>query len=210
MRTCVLWSAAVGLVLEAGFLHGDTAQDTQANRIAGLIKQLGDNRYARREAASKGLEAVGQQALPALRRMAVASKDAEIRRRARLLVHTIHQRLPRLAYKGKEDSSVGVNGFTRYQLTVLNRAAYPTEWFKPSPDLPPIGLNRQASRTIVEIYDGNGVRLYGFCALRCGEHLDRLWFAVRQGAPPPEQVYIVLYDRKLGRSYKSNLVNVGN
>jgi hypothetical protein len=210
MQPCVLGSVAGGLILATGFLHGDTGQDTQANRIAGLIKQLGDNRYASREAASKGLEAIGQQALPALRKAAAASKDAEIRRRARMLVHTIHQRLPRLACKGKEDYSVGGNGFTRYQLTVTNRAAYPTEWFKPSPDLPPIGLNKQASRTIVEIYDGNGVRLYGFCALRCGEHLDRLWFAVRQGEVPPQQVYIVLYDRKLGRSYKSNRVKVGD
>jgi hypothetical protein len=204
MRAFVLVSAVVGAA--SGQLRGDT----DADRIAQLIQQLGDNKFARRQAASRDLEALGQRTLPALRKAAAASKDAEIRRRAWLLVHTIHQRVPRLAYKGKEDSGVGANGFTRHQLTVINRGAYRTEWFKPSPDLPPIGLNKQASRTIVDIYDGSGVRLYGFCALRCGEHLDLLWFAVRQGEQAPRQVYIVIHDRKLGRSYKSNLVNVGD
>jgi hypothetical protein len=210
MRPFVLLSAAASLALAAGLLRGETGQGTEAERIAGLIKQLGHDKYPRREAASRGLEAVGQQALPALRKAAAASKDAEIRRRARWLVHRIRQRLPQLAYKAKEDYNVGANGFTRYLLTVTNRDAYPTEWFKPSPDLSPIGLNKQASRTIVEIFDGNNVRLYGFCALRCGEHLDRLWFAVRRGEQAPPQVYIVIHDRKLGRSYKSNLVKVGD
>jgi hypothetical protein len=177
MRAFVLLSAVVGVA--SGQLRGDTGQET--DRIAQLIKQLGDNKFARRQTANKELEALGQQTLPALRKASVASKDAEIRRRARLLVHTIQQRVPRLAYKGKEGSIGGANGFTRHQLTVVNRDAYPTEWFKPSPDLPPIGLNKQASRTIVDIFDGSGARLYGFCALRCGEHLDLLWFAVRQG-----------------------------
>ncbi len=204
MRTCILAGAAVGLILAAGSLQGDAGQD----RIGGLIKQLGDPKYVRREAASRGLEALGQPALPALRQAAADSKDAEIRRRAWLLARAIQQRVPRLVYKGRMGHRVGANDFIEYHLTVINRAAYPTEWFKPSPDLPPIGLNKQASRTIVEIYDGNGVRLYGFCALRCGEHLDRLWFAVRQGAEAPRHVYIVLHDRKLGRSYQSNLVEI--
>jgi hypothetical protein len=206
MRTFVLLGAAVSLGLAAGLLRGDP----EAGRIAGLIKQLGDNKFARREAASKQLEAAGQPALPALRKAAVADKDAEVRRRAQLLVQSIRRRIPHLAYKGKEDYSVGGDGFTRYQLTVTNRDAYSEEWFKPSPELPPIGLNKQASRTLVEIFNENNVRLYGFAALRCGEHLDRLWFAVRQGAQAPREVFIVINDRKLRRSYKSNRVKVGD
>ncbi len=43
-----------------------------------------------------------------------------------------------------------------------------------------------------------------------GAGLDRLWFAVLPGAATPKQVYIVIHDRKLGRSYKSNLVRIGD
>jgi hypothetical protein len=212
MRPIALRSAALGLVLAAGAgpLRGDTGKWAEADRIAGLIKQLGDNMFAKRQGASQELEAIGQNALPALRNAAAVSKDLEIRRRAQLLVQAIRQRVPQLVAKGKKDHKVGNDEFTMYELTVSNRAAYPKEWFKPSPDLPPIGLNRQASRTIVDIFDGSNVRLYGFAALKCGADLDRLRFAVRKGAPVPKQVYIVIQDRKLQRSYKSNLVEIGD
>ena len=112
--------------------------------------------------------------------------------------------LPELEYTGKEDSG----NFTRYKLTVTNRDNYPMHLFKPSPDLPPIGLNAQASRTLIEIYTASNERIYGFAALRSGADLDRLWFAVRKGAQAPAQVYIVVHDRQLNRFYKSNLVDI--
>lgn len=50
-----------------------------------LIRELGSEDYYKREAASKSLRSLGKRALPALR-VASASTDAEVRKRARLLV----------------------------------------------------------------------------------------------------------------------------
>src|SRR5262249_6610035 len=61
---------------------------------AALVRQLGDGKFAKREAAGKALEALGAPALPALRE-AAASKDAEVRRRAERLIAAITQRLDR-------------------------------------------------------------------------------------------------------------------
>src|SRR5262245_49678718 len=71
----------------------DVAADRQAEkvtpeRIARLIEQLGDDEFAKREAASKALEAIGAPALAALRK-ADSHMDFEVRRRAARLVKTI-------------------------------------------------------------------------------------------------------------------------
>jgi hypothetical protein len=188
----------------AGGAYGDPV-DAEADQITRLIKQLGDKVFAKRNAATKELEAIGEKALPALRNAAAANADLEIRRRAQHLVTRITHWLPQLGYAGKEESG----NFTRYKLTVTNRDNYPEHWFKPSPDLPPIGLNTQASRTLIEIYTASNERLYGFATIRSGADLDRLWFAVRKGVQAPAQVYIVVHDRQLNRFYKSNLVTIG-
>jgi formylglycine-generating enzyme required for sulfatase activity len=73
----------------AGFLYGDRDRDAGPDRFAGLIEQLGDRKFARREEASKKLEEAGEKALPALRKAAVNSRDLEIRRRAREVVRRI-------------------------------------------------------------------------------------------------------------------------
>jgi hypothetical protein len=41
-------------------LRGDTDKKVMSDRVAGLIKQLGDDYFAKREAASKALEALGE------------------------------------------------------------------------------------------------------------------------------------------------------
>jgi WD40 repeat protein len=61
--------------------------------IERLIKQLGSRKFREREAASKALEKVGEAALPALRNAAKDDPDAEVRRRADLLMQAIHARL---------------------------------------------------------------------------------------------------------------------
>jgi sulfatase modifying factor 1 len=71
-----------------GLLNSAPAKDPDAERIAALVRQLGDPRYARREAAGRALEALGEKATPAVRE-AVADRDAEISRRARDLVLAI-------------------------------------------------------------------------------------------------------------------------
>jgi hypothetical protein len=57
-------------------------KETATEGIGRLIRQLGDNAYAKREAASKELCAIGAPALAALWKAAESSVDAEIRRRA--------------------------------------------------------------------------------------------------------------------------------
>jgi uncharacterized protein (TIGR03067 family) len=63
--------------------HADAA------RIAGLIKQLGEDSFAGREAASRELTAIGEPARAALRNAAATSTDAEIRRRAEQVARDI-------------------------------------------------------------------------------------------------------------------------
>ncbi len=83
MRAYLIVGAVVGVILAArpGPLRGDPGKETDAQRIARLIKQLGDDAFRKREAAAKELESMGALALAALRH-AASSDDAEIRRRA--------------------------------------------------------------------------------------------------------------------------------
>ncbi|MBM4068969.1 MAG: formylglycine-generating enzyme family protein [Planctomycetes bacterium] len=67
---------------------GGAAKDDGDGTIAGLVRQLGDREYVKREAAGDALKAIGEKALPALRR-AVDSPDLETCRRARQLVRAI-------------------------------------------------------------------------------------------------------------------------
>jgi hypothetical protein len=96
----------VGVVLtltvagESAVLRTQTGKkatpQTQSERIAALIRQLGDEKFATRQAASNELEAIGEPALDALRKAAASGGNAEIRRRAEQLVRVIQPRLVRL------------------------------------------------------------------------------------------------------------------
>jgi hypothetical protein len=77
--------------------------------------------------------------------------------------------------------------------------------FAPAPALPPCGKNTKASRTWVDIYEQNGKRLYGFCALAKAADLCSIWFAMEDGEIPPSYIYIELNDRETNTKYKSNL-----
>jgi len=77
----LLWNAVVG------------AQDTKTSapaktpaEIERLIKQLGNDEFSEREAASEALKAIGMPALEALRKAAKGSDDAEVSRRAEKLL----------------------------------------------------------------------------------------------------------------------------
>jgi hypothetical protein len=61
--------------------------------VARLIRQLGSDSFAEREAASRRLAAVGEPALGPLREAGARSDDAEVRRRANRLVKRIQGRL---------------------------------------------------------------------------------------------------------------------
>jgi hypothetical protein len=94
MRPYVAVSAMVGLILavQAGTLQGDPGKETEAERIADLIQQLGDDDFAKREAASKSLELIGEPALALLRRAARSNDDAEVRKRAESALRAIKLR----------------------------------------------------------------------------------------------------------------------
>jgi uncharacterized protein (TIGR03067 family) len=83
MRAYLVLGAVVGVLhaAQVGTLRGDPGKDTQAERIARLIQQLGDDDFDTREAATRALGAIGVPALAALRK-ATSSPDLEVRRRA--------------------------------------------------------------------------------------------------------------------------------
>jgi hypothetical protein len=68
-----------------------SAETGQTDRVGDLIKELGDERFIKREKASKALEEIGEAALPGLRK-AAASKNEEIRLRAQRLVANIEKK----------------------------------------------------------------------------------------------------------------------
>ena len=72
--------------------------------VARLIAQLGSDRFAEREAASKRLEEIGEPALDALHK-ALSSGDLEVRYRARRIVAALENRLygPELRLTGHTD-----------------------------------------------------------------------------------------------------------
>ncbi|MEM7127434.1 MAG: CARDB domain-containing protein [Chloroflexota bacterium] len=115
---------------------------------------------------------------------------------------------PELQFRAHELYSTEAGTFVRYRMTVDNRAAYPDELFASAPDLPACGLNTNASRTWVDIFDNDDARLYGFCAFNEAENLDLLWFAESLGDPAPPSVYIELNDRQCGNTYRSNTVSI--
>lgn len=112
---------------------------------------------------------------------------------------------PVLTFVGAEPAEVGGKQIFRYRFDVANKSVYPTEMFAAAPDLPPCGQNTKSSRTWVDIYDQQGKRLNGFCALGSPSDLSKIWFGAPSDAVPPSWIYIELVDRKTGTKYKSNL-----
>src|SRR5262249_44516344 len=96
----------LALVLPLALLAADTRPDRPD--VPALIRQLGADSFAEREAASKALQKIGPPALAELRK-ALVSKDLEIRRRARRLVDAIEKEVYGLI-RVFEGHSGGVNG----------------------------------------------------------------------------------------------------
>jgi hypothetical protein len=95
MRVCVFCATiSLAIAVEAGARCGDLGNETMAGRVARLIEQLGNDSFAKREAASKDLEAIGEPALGSLRK-AASSGDAEIRSRARRVIREVAARARR-------------------------------------------------------------------------------------------------------------------
>ncbi len=116
---------------------------------------------------------------------------------------------PKLIVTGTESYAAGGKQWIRYELIIENWAEFPAELFEPAPDLPPCGLNTEASRTWVKIRNAdNDNYIYGFCALSSPQDLTSIWFAVEQGLNPPAGVYVVLEDRRTNEKYISNVASI--
>lgn len=100
------------------------------------------------------------------------------------------------------------SGFNRYRFQVVNYQQYSDLLFVKSPTLPPCGLNTQASRTWIDIFRANGIRIYGFCAIHDNAELLRLSFGVHKSQPQPNAFSITMTDRKCKRTVKSALVPI--
>lgn len=114
---------------------------------------------------------------------------------------------PILYMTGSEYYSAGGKNWIRHRYDVMNKASYPDAMFAQAPNLPPCGLNTKSARTWVDIFDAQGHRLYGFCALGKASDLGSIWFSTEDGAVPPSYIYIELHDRQTNTVYKSNLAD---
>ena len=110
MRACTAVGLVVGLIVTAqvGTIRGDPGKETETEKIARLIQQLGDGAFRKREAASKELDAIGEPALAALRKAAASSDAAEIRRRAERISDTIAARVAEAGAKAELAKFQGV------------------------------------------------------------------------------------------------------
>lgn len=115
---------------------------------------------------------------------------------------------PILQFTKKEAQVIRGNRFTRIYLSIQNWDAFPDDLFRASPELPPCGQNRNASRTWLNIFNAEGQRLYGYCGFGKNENLQNFSFAIRAGQPLPSACYVELLDRKLNKKYVSNRVNL--
>ena len=112
---------------------------------------------------------------------------------------------PVLVFVGQEEKVINGQTVIRYNFDVFNKKQYPADFFAASPNLPPCGKNTNAARTWVDIYDQNGKRLNGFCALATPADLGTIYFSLDHNVLPPSWVYIELTDRQTNTKYKSNL-----
>jgi hypothetical protein len=115
--------------------------------------------------------------------------------------------VPVAVFMGPEFFEANGKQWTRYRYDVVNRTDFPNTLFAPAPKLPPCGLNRNASRTWVDIFDLSGKRLNGFCALGSQDDLSKLWFALERDVIPPSWIRIVITDRETGEKTQSALVD---
>lgn len=113
---------------------------------------------------------------------------------------------PDVLFVGSEDYSNASGKFTRYRFDVANKTVYPTELFLPAPKLPACGLNRDSSRSWVDLYDRDGKHLYGFCTLSSLQQLGSVWFAVPETIEPPSHIIVQIWDRQTDKKYRSKLV----
>lgn len=118
--------------------------------------------------------------------------------------------VPVVKYEGSEDFENSFRTWTRYKLSVVNRADYDEVLFTVAPELPRCGNRPNTSRAWAEIFDANvpHEKLYMFCMMQSREDLAAIHFAVRKGTLPPRKIYVTITDRKTGETVKSESVAI--
>jgi hypothetical protein len=118
---------------------------------------------------------------------------------------------PLLSFKGTETMIIRGEQFIAYNLAINNWKDFTADLFLPAPDLPPCGLNKNASRTWVTIYDAKNERaIYSYCGMNSPKELGSFSFRVKKGDKPPENVYVVISDRRKGTKYRSGSVKISS
>ncbi|MCH8042984.1 MAG: hypothetical protein IID44_04635 [Planctomycetes bacterium] len=95
LKVCVGAPRALFFLLAIVGAHATilAADKTAEPDVEKLVKQLGDDVFGKREAATKQLRRIGAPALDALRQALKTTKDAEVRARAKNLIGQIEKRL---------------------------------------------------------------------------------------------------------------------
>jgi hypothetical protein len=107
------------------------------------------------------------------------------------------------------DHATVEDGWVRYWYEIVNIADFPPELFTAAPQLPPCGLNTNASRTWITFFDADtGARIYGYCAIIGPPDPLVLWFVVPDGTPPPAAIEVEFWDRETDQRYRSASVGV--
>lgn len=115
---------------------------------------------------------------------------------------------PSIEIVSTEVYQAGGYEWVRYRMNVLNYLDYPAEMFELGDHT--CGLNTNASRTWVGMFDGAGNYLPPnvFCALSLPSHLNSIWFAIPKCADHPSQAYITLTDKTCDQTYTSGIIDV--
>jgi hypothetical protein len=90
-RTLPCVAIALAFAPGAAFAGAGPKEDAQRDRVAPLVRQLGDRSFAKREAASRELAAIGEPARAALTN-AAGDPDPEVGRRARQVLDALDVR----------------------------------------------------------------------------------------------------------------------
>lgn len=125
-------------------------------------------------------------------------------------VKAVNLPTPILEWKSLNKNSVGSDGKSYLGLTfsITNASSFADELFAPAPQLAACGLNKNASRTWLNIYDfATDQPLYGFCGLGKSSDLSSLSFNIAPGKVA-NCIYITLTDRQTQKIVRSNPINL--
>jgi hypothetical protein len=115
---------------------------------------------------------------------------------------------PQLSFTHHDTVTINDIVRIRYWFAVDNYDVFPDELFERSPHLPPCGLNTSASRSWVNVFQSDHLRINGFCSFNSAEDLTSIWFGREEGVQPPPSIYITINDRQCDLTYTSNVVDV--